>query len=178
MIKTKRLLLREFVPSDWESVHSYATHPDAYEFMPWGPNTEEETKQFVKKAIDEKWSSKRTSYEFAVVNQEENQLIGGFGLKCNPQTEYNCEVGYCLSPNYWGEHYATEGVSGLITYAFNVLGMHRVYAVVDPQNSRSIKLLEKLKFRKEGVFKEHKFIRRKWRDSNIYAILNSEWNQA
>ena len=176
MIKTKRLLLREFTPGDWKSVHDYATHPAAYEFMPWGPNTEQETKQFIEKAINEKGASQRTSYEFAIIHQEKNKLIGGFGLKCDPQIEYNCEIGYCLSPDYWGNYFAMEGVTGLITYAFKVLSMHRIYAVVDPKNSRSIKLLEKLQFRKEGVFKEHKFIRHKWRDSNIYAILNSEWN--
>jgi RimJ/RimL family protein N-acetyltransferase len=172
---TERLIIREFKDSDWTAVHQYAIRPEVYQFMPWGPNTEEQTKEFIEKAIKDKEIVPRVKYEFAIVIKEMNQLIGGCGIKIDPLNEKNCEIGYCLSSDYWGNNYAAEAAEVLIDFAFNTLNMHRVFALVDTENHRSIRVLEKLKFRKEGHFKEHKLVRSEWRDEFIYAILTSEW---
>jgi ribosomal-protein-alanine N-acetyltransferase len=174
---TERLVLLEFKKNDWTAVHRYAIRPEVYQFMPWGPNTEQQTKQFIENAIKDKGIVPREKYEFAIVIKESNQLIGGCGIKIDPLNDKNCEIGYCLSSDHWGNNYAAEAVKVLIDFAFNTLNMHRVFALVDPENNRSIRVLEKLNFRKEGHFKEHKLVRNEWRDSFIYAILTNEWRE-
>ncbi len=49
-IETERLVLREFRRDDWEKVHEYAVDPEVYHYMPWGPNSEDETSAFVERA--------------------------------------------------------------------------------------------------------------------------------
>jgi RimJ/RimL family protein N-acetyltransferase len=61
-------------------------------------------------------------------------------------------------------------------YLFNTLNKHRITGSVDPKNSDSIKLLERLNFRKEAHFKESLFINGEWVDDIVYGILKSEWN--
>lgn len=48
--------------------------------MPWGPNTEEETQEFLRKAMASQGESPRNAFEFAVTLEAEEQLIGGCGL--------------------------------------------------------------------------------------------------
>jgi RimJ/RimL family protein N-acetyltransferase len=79
-LRTRRLILRDFREEDWESVHSYASDPEVVKYMPWGPNTEEETKGFVRRAL--KWQEEwpRQHFELAVILKADDSLIGGCGL--------------------------------------------------------------------------------------------------
>jgi ribosomal-protein-alanine N-acetyltransferase len=54
-------------------------------------------------------------------------------------------------------------------------GLHRVFALVDPDNGASVRLLERLGFRREGQMRKDSLIRGTWRDSLIYAMLAEEW---
>ena len=47
-LNTENLFLRPFAPGDWEAVHSWASNPANTRYMAWGPNTEEETKAFLR----------------------------------------------------------------------------------------------------------------------------------
>lgn len=47
-IETERLLLREYLSSDWSDVHEYCKDPDVTRFMLWGPNSDEQTRDFLK----------------------------------------------------------------------------------------------------------------------------------
>jgi ribosomal-protein-alanine N-acetyltransferase len=50
-IETERLLLRDLAASDRHPVHEYASDPEVVRFMDWGPNTEEETNEFIERSI-------------------------------------------------------------------------------------------------------------------------------
>lgn len=63
------------------------------------------------------------------------------------------DIGYALLPEFWSKGYAFEAASGVMSYAGNILGLHRVLAVVNPDNSSSIRLLEKMGFRFERMVK-------------------------
>jgi RimJ/RimL family protein N-acetyltransferase len=51
IFQTKRLILREFKEADWKPVHSYASDPEVVRYVDWGPNTVEETQNFIQRAI-------------------------------------------------------------------------------------------------------------------------------
>ncbi len=50
-LETARLVLREFRERDWQAVHEYASDPEVVRYVEWGPNTETETRSFVRRAI-------------------------------------------------------------------------------------------------------------------------------
>jgi RimJ/RimL family protein N-acetyltransferase len=66
-------------------------------------------------------------------------------------------------------------VSAVVNYLFTDLGKHRIIASIDPRNTRSVKLLERLGMRKEAHFVKSVMIDGKWCDDCIYAILSEEW---
>ena len=80
LLTTDRLELREFGEEDWQAVHEYAVDEEVLRYMEWGPNTEQETREFIQRAIDNGKAEPRGHCELAVCLRGENQLIGGFGL--------------------------------------------------------------------------------------------------
>jgi len=84
------------------------------------------------------------------------------------------EIGYLLVRREWGKGYAGEAVSALLDQLFDG-GARRVFADTDPDNDASIRLLQRLGFRREGV------LRGEWethigvRDSVILGLLKDEW---
>jgi RimJ/RimL family protein N-acetyltransferase len=63
----------------------------------------------------------------------------------------------------------------VLEFSFQQLAVHRVYATVDTENAASIRVLEKLGMRREGLlvrsFRSHV----EWRDHYLYAIVEDEW---
>jgi len=86
-------------------------------------------------------------------------LVGSGGFKGCPQPDGTIEVGYSILPQYQGHGYATEAVSGLLSWAFTHSEVTRVIAETLPDNERSIRLLVKLSFLRTGQGSEPGLIR-------------------
>lgn len=175
-LTTDRLVLRDFVMSDWQRVHRYASDPEVVKFMDWGPNTVNETKDFVRMAITLQKDRPRRHFDLAVVTNLENCLIGGCGIYITSPHNREAFIGYCLSRDSWGQGYATEAAGRLLSFGFTQLKLHRIFATCDPLNLASAGVLEKCGMQLEGRLRENKLIGKRWRDSLVYAILEHEWS--
>ncbi|GAH68145.1 unnamed protein product [marine sediment metagenome] len=174
-ITTGNLILREFIKEDWQAVHEYASDPEVVHYMDWGPNTEKETRDFIERAMASYGETPRCDCQFAVILQEKDRLIGACGLHVSNRDHREGWIGYCFNRHYWKKGYATEAARRLLTFGFEKLKLHRIFATCDPQNRGSVSVLEKVGMRREGWLREHKWVKGKWRDSFLYAILNDEW---
>ena len=58
-LQTERLLLRDFEDGDWQAVHCYASDPEVARFMVWGPNTEEDTREYIQRKLAEQQAEPR-----------------------------------------------------------------------------------------------------------------------
>jgi ribosomal-protein-alanine N-acetyltransferase len=172
-INTKRLKLRNITQKDFQAVHEYASDPETVKYMPFGPNTEEETQEFINRNLKQQQEQPRTDYGFGIILKHEDRLIGACGM--HGVTENQASIGYILNRRYWSHGYATETVKALVDYLFSELGVHRVYASCDPRNHASIRVLEKVGMRLEGKLRENVIIRGEYRDSLIFGILVNEW---
>lgn len=174
-IETERLLLREFREDDAEAVQEYACDPEVIRFMPWGPNTPDETRDFIAKAISAKDEEPRMKHDFAIVLKSEKMLVGGCGIYLTSMQNREGYIGYCTNRRFWGRGHATEVAGALINFGFSELKLHRIFATCDPENLPSARVLEKSGMLLEGRLRENEMLRGKWRDSSIYAILEHEW---
>lgn len=174
-IKTPRLVLRNFREDDWSAVHEYAADLDVVRYMPWGPNSEKETRSFIERAIASSVADPRTSFEFAITRADTGKLIGGCGIRVASRAHRSADMGYCLRKDTWGLGYATEAAAAILEFGFDVLGSHRVFATCDTENRASARVLEKLGMRREAHFREDTRIHGRWRDSYLYAVLEQEW---
>ena len=174
-LQTERLLLREFVAEDWRAVHEYATDPEVVRYMPFGPNTEEESKAFVEQVLAVQREVPRTKFELAVALRSNGQFIGGCAIRIGSQSFRDADIGYCFNRGYWGQGYATEAARAAVRFGFEHLGLHRIWATCDVNNAASARVLEKLGMQREGYFRRHMLVRGSWRDHLMYAVLEDEW---
>lgn len=84
-------------------------------------------------------------------------------------------LGYFGFAPFEGRGYMTEGLALVLRSAFVDVGLHRVEANVQPANERSIALLERMGFRREGYSLRYLKIGGRWRDHVRYAILSEEF---
>lgn len=98
---------------------------------------------------------------FAVV--ADGKIIGEAGLFNSFENKKILELGYIIDEKYWNKGYGTEICSGLLNYGFNVLGVEKVVARMYPENTGSIRICEKLKFRKvdlsDVVYYQYEIVR-------------------
>jgi ribosomal-protein-alanine N-acetyltransferase len=87
------------------------------------------------------------------------------------------EIGYVLGSRGWGQGYMHEALSALLDYAFTELGLNRIEADTDPRNARSTRLLERLGFSKEGLFRERCIVDGEVSDSAMFGLLRREWRR-
>ena len=174
-LTTERLILREFAESDWQAVHEYGADPEVVRFMLWGPNTEDETRAFVARAMESARKEPRRDHEMAVTLRQGGRLIGGCGLNLGPPANRAAMIGYCFHRAYWGHGYATEAARALVGFGFGTLGLHRIWATCEPDNAASAHVLEKLGMLREGLMRQDGYVRGTWRDSLLYAVLEGEW---
>ena len=84
----------------------------------------------------------------------DGELCGGIGLILQTDVyRKTAEIGYWIGEPFWGKGITTKAVALVTEYGFNELDLIRIYAGVFDFNKGSMKVLEKNRFIKEGVFK-------------------------
>ena len=96
--------------------------------------------------------------------------LWGINAQCR-----RAEIGYILDSRAWGQGYMHEALSALLGYAFTELNLNRVEADSDSRNDRSARLLDRLGFTKEGLFRERCIVDGEVSDSAMYGLLRREW---
>ncbi|WP_432407681.1 GNAT family N-acetyltransferase [Wukongibacter sp. M2B1] len=175
IVETNRLILRELIETDIEAVHEYASDPVNSKYVPWGPNTLEETEDFVRLYIKYQNQRDRVDFELAVIEKCSGKLIGICGLHISDKENNGGWIGYCINKPYWGKGYGTEIAENLLKLGFRKFELHRIYATCHPSNVASERILQKIGMKKEGYMRKDVRFKGGWRDSLLYAILEDEY---
>lgn len=83
-------------------------------------------------------------------------------------------LGYWVSPDVAGRGLAPTAVALATDYCFQELGMHRMEICIRPENAKSLRVVEKLGFRYEGLRRRYIHIDGDWRDHVCFAVLAEE----
>ena len=176
-LETGRLLLRELVQEDWAAIHRYGSDPEVSRYMDWGPNTEADTDAFMAQALAVQRAEPRPNFQLAVVLKREDRLIGVCTLVFSDIPSREATLGYAYERAAWGQGYATEAARAMLAFGFGELGQHRIWATCAPANIGSKRVLEKIGMQREGYLRAHRWVKGRWRDSLLYAILEQDrWN--
>ncbi|MGG0655290.1 GNAT family N-acetyltransferase [Rummeliibacillus pycnus] len=136
------------------NVYKYASQQIVCQYQPWGPNTEQETQDFVTQVILDAKKDKRSRLVFSIVNKSNNRMIGAGEINIHDFQNREGEIGYIVNPAYWGKGIATEAAKLLIEFGFDQLNLHRIFATCDPRNIESSRVLEKIGMIKEGRIRD------------------------
>ena len=174
-IHTERLLLRSIRLDDAETIFNYRSDSIENRYQGWVPKKIDDVYDFIKNKVSSKIDVIDTWYQFVIIRKDNNELIGDIGVHFIDSDKKQVEVGCTLNKKYQRKGYATEALRQTIDYLFSKFNKHRIITSIDPENIKSIGLVEGLGFRKEAHFKKSILINGNWNDDLVYAILKDEW---
>ena len=175
-LETERLLLRPFRAGDIDALFAIQSRPDVARYLYWGPRSRDE----VRAALKVKLASTHLRGEgdvlaLAMELTATGEMIGDVILHWVSEAHGQGEIGYVVHPDHAGHGYATESCRPLLRIAFEDLRLHRVIGRLEPGNTASARVLEKLGMRPEAHLVENEYVKGGWQSELVYAILDREW---
>lgn len=174
LLTSPRLTLRPLAESDFDEVHAYSSNLEVVKFMQWGPNTEEQTRNFMKLCLAHQNEEPRHTYDFAVLLKDSGDFLGSITLRVMKDNTKFGEIGYVYNPRAWGQGYASEAAEAVIRFGFDELDMQKVSATCDPLNFGSARVLQKGGMKLEGYLRKHLFLKGVWRDTLLFGCARGE----
>lgn len=146
---------------------------------PWEPSwaSDDLTRNAFRRRIRRYQQENRDGHAHAlfIFRKEDEQLVGGLNLaNIRRGVTQSANLGYWMGATYAGQGYMSAAVRSALPFAFKTVGLHRVEAACIPDNLRSINLLQRIGFQREGYAREYLCIDGQWRDHVLFAILNKD----
>lgn len=178
-LEGRRLILRPLTEQDapqlFESVHS--SRDALRRRLAWARDvqSQEDSLKFIRKASED--GTKSGQMVFGIFELKSHRHLGVISLMSVQEADSRAELGYWVRSDRHDKGYATESGRLLLDHAFRKLGLHRVYARIDPANRASRKVLQKLGFRYEGCLRDEKSLNGRWVNQECWGLLKDEWKR-
>jgi [ribosomal protein S5]-alanine N-acetyltransferase len=167
ILKTERLLMRQFIESDLENVFKGLSHPDIIKYYGVSYTTLEATKAQMSFFSD--LEKDGTGIWWAVCSLDNKTFYGAGGLNNLIKEHKKAEIGFWLISDFWGKGIMKEAMPLICNYGFENLGLHRIEGIVETENKNCKNAMAKLDFQHEGTMKECEIKNGKFISLDIYA---------
>lgn len=143
---------------------------------PWEPawSTDDLTRSAFKRRVRrvQREAAEQTGFAFLIFRQDNEVLLGGITLSnIRRGVAQSCSLGYWMSVQHAGKGYMRRAVDLVLEFAFGELRLHRVEAACIPGNDRSLGLLEKAGFVREGYARRYLLIDGRWQDHVLLSRM-------
>ncbi len=174
-LSSERLIIRRFRPVDASAFAAYRSDPEVARYQAWDcPFSLAQAERFIESVRNQAPGAPGSWFQFAVAIPPSGPLIGDCALRATRSDPRQAELGFTFATTYQGQGYASEAVATVLQYAFGTLALHRVFAITDVRNGAAHRLLERLRFRREGHFLHNSWIKGEWSSEFLYAQLQEE----
>jgi RimJ/RimL family protein N-acetyltransferase len=171
---TPRLTLRPLREDDAQALFSMWSDVEAMRYFAFSAMTELEqaTERVaqVMKTVDD-----GEVFVCTVESRATGEVLGDCSLFHINEQCRRAEIGYSLLRKHWGHGYMIEATTALLEHAFDTLNLRRIEADIDPRNTPSARVLERLGFVREGYLRERWIIGDELSDSALYGLLERDY---
>ncbi|MEO8716151.1 MAG: GNAT family protein [Acetobacteraceae bacterium] len=174
VLETERLVLRRLGPADLADATTFFGDPAVGRQTTWHALVRRHGVDGLLAHVERRRAAGEMAV-WSIMPKGGGHLIGFCGLVEISPEDRRAEIGYALARAEWGRGYAPEAARAVLGCAFDTLGFNRVEAYCVPENVTSIRVLEKIGMRREGVLREYVAIGGQLRDRAVYALLRREW---
>lgn len=175
-LETTNYLLREVKEKDYDNIYDIYSDEEVvkYQQIETMRNMEQ-----AKKSVTHFLNSYKNKkfIRWCITDKNNDKVVGMITLHDFDSWNSKAEIGYMLNKKYWKQNIMSESGQKVISYAFEVIELHRIEALIHPENIASIKLNMKLGFEKEGLKKSSAYNRRtgEFEDRLIYGLINKKY---
>ena len=175
---TARLVLREITLNDVEFYFRHFNNEKVVEGCCFpGPKTLEAAKEELELYCINPFRDNR-GIRWGITRKGSNELIGTLGYYDWNKTARRAEIGYDLDPAHLGRGIMTEALGTVLKFGFEQMRLNRIQAIIDSENTRSLKLVRKLGFKKEGFLRQRSHFKGQFRDDVCFSLLKNEWQDS
>ncbi len=178
VIETDRVLLRAPQMSDYSAWAELRAASQDF-LVPWEPlwAPDELSRASFRRRIRHYMRDMRedVGYALFVYDTRSTSLVGGITL-CNVRrgVTQSCTLGYWVGAAHARRGFMTAAVRAVVPFVFDSLELHRLEAACLPENTASMRLLERVGFKREGLARRYLRINGDWRDHVLYALLETD----
>jgi len=173
-LDTPRLALRAAGRADVAQLFEVFSDPEAMRYWSTPPLTSiAQVETVIARAASH--FADGTGMLWCVRRRDDGRAIGTISLHRFDEQNDRAEVGYILGRTAWGRGFMSEALSAVIDWAFAAMDLRRIEADTDPRNAGSIRLLERLAFKQEGLLRERWIVDGEVCDSAMFGLLRPEW---
>lgn len=123
--------------------------------------------------------SQGAAMSLLIFENEQGRLTGGISMgNIRRGVAQSAQIGYWMGEEHAGKGYMGAAIRLMLDHGFGVMRLNRIEAACIPENERSIRVLEKAGFQREGLLRSYLRINGAWRDHILYAITAEDYRQA
>ena len=174
LLATPRTVLRHPTAADVPALYEIFRDQEVTRYWSWTAYEHPAQAAALLAEIDELFDE-RTLFQWGIARRDDDRLVGTATLFAIEPANRRGEIGFALGRAAWGQGLMREALGALFDFAFDRLALHRLEADVDPRNARSLAVLERLGFRREGLLRERHHVAGEVQDSVMLGLLAPEW---
>lgn len=174
-LQTERLMLRRVADEDIDMIFAMRSDPHTMRFIPRPLLTDIQGAWEQLHLINEKLENDE-AINWTIMSKETGKNIGIIGHYRIQPENFRAEVGYMIRPEFAGQGITTEAMWAVLNYGFQIMGLHSVEAIIDPEHSHSERVLLKCGFSKEAHLLENRYFEGKFLDSVVYSLLKRNFS--
>ena len=168
--------LRPLRAADAGALYAYLRDPVVTELTSYPAVSVSLVETMIERSLS-RWAAGEPS-RWGVALQEDDRLVGTCGFNDWSRVHRWAEMAFDLAPAQWGKGLMRQAVAAVLQWTFRQNQVDRVQAFVRVDNERSIRLLERSGFVREGCLRGYRVCRGQAHDFYIYALLRSDWEAA
>lgn len=175
-IDTERLHLRIMRSSDAPALAAYRSIDEVARFQDWAmPFTLDDALALLagQERLDDVTLGQWVQIAIEVATPDGPLVVGDVAVG-QPSSDHVAYLGYTLSPEHQGLGYASEAAAAVVDALFGRSEVGRIIATLDPLNHASMRVIEPLGFRFEGIARESELVRGEWVDDMRFGLLRSD----
>ena len=176
-LSTPRLTLREPRAEDAADLFILRSDPEVMRYIPRPLATSVEDVVALLEMING-FTERNERINWAMELKDTGQVIGLLGYVNIKAEHHRAEVGYSTARAWQRRGYTREALAEVVRYGYEQMELHSIEAVVDAENTPSLRLLENIGFRQEAFFREDFLWKGVFRNSKHFGLLRSEWEES
>jgi ribosomal-protein-alanine N-acetyltransferase len=176
--QTERLYLKILEPRYAKKVLEYYIRNSKF-LKEWDPTRENyfytitHQRNLLKEDVQD--FKNKSQIKFWLISKDTKEIIGNVCFSNIIMGNFkSCYMSYKLDENEINKGYITEAIKKAISIMFNDFGLHRIEVNIIPRNERSLRIMDKLNFTKEGFSKSYLKINDVWEDHVHFAKYNKD----